>query len=161
MTVSRVAIAGRDGERRVRGPGDVVLTALAILISLTFLLPMIWLLASSFRSAPETFATSSLISIWTIWPEHWTLDNLRAAIGNGFLINLGNSLLVAGATVVVGLAVSAMAGFALAVIPFRGRRLVFSIVVLSFLVPFEAIAIPLSRNFHAWGLANTYVALIL
>ena len=37
----------------------------------------------------------------------------------------------------------------------------FSIIVLSFLVPFEAIAIPLSRNFSDWGLTNTLPALIL
>ena len=37
----------------------------------------------------------------------------------------------------------------------------FSIIVLSFLVPFEAIAIPLSRSFSDWGLTNTLPALIL
>ena len=63
--------------------------------------------------------------------------------------------------VVAGLAVSAPAAFALAVIPFRGRSAVFTVVVLSFLVPFEAIAIPLSRTFSEWNLTNTLVALIL
>lgn len=148
-------------EERPRGPAAVALAILAIIVALVFLLPVIWLLASCFRSSAETFATSSPVSWWTIWPQHWTLANVRSAIGNGFLINLGNSLLVAGLTVVIGLALSAMAGFALAVLPFKGRRLLFSVVVLSFLVPFEAIAIPLSRSFHAWGLANTYAALIL
>jgi putative chitobiose transport system permease protein len=147
--------------RRPRGPLSVGLTGLAILISIVFLMPILWLLASSFRSAAETFADSSPISLWTIWPRHWTFANVRSAIDSGFLVNLGNSLLVAGVTVVVGLLFSAMAGFALAVLPFKGRQTLFAVVVLSFLVPFEAIAIPLSRSFHNWGLANTYLALIL
>ena len=141
--------------------GRLVQTVLAVLVSLAFLLPVIWLLASTFRSANETFATSTSISWHTLWPQQWTLVNLRSAVGAGFMTALSNSLLVAVITVVVGLAVSATAAFALAVIPFRGRNVVFTIVVLSFLVPFEAIAIPLSRTFSEWNLTNTLVALIL
>jgi multiple sugar transport system permease protein/putative chitobiose transport system permease protein len=96
-----------------------------------------------------------------IWPRDWTLANIQSAISNGFLLNIGNSLLIAAVTVVGGLAISAMSAFALAVIPFRGRSLTFSAVVLSFLVPFEAIAIPLSQTFGQWGLSNTLIALVL
>jgi putative chitobiose transport system permease protein len=141
--------------------GRVLLTVLAVVISLLFLLPVLWLLASTFRSSDETFASSSPLSWHVLWPEHWTLANLESAVNSGFLLNLGNSVLVAVVTVVVGLAISAMAAFALAVIPFRGRGATFSIVVLSFLVPFEAIAIPLSQNFSQWGLSNSFLALIL
>jgi putative chitobiose transport system permease protein len=138
-----------------------LLTALAIVISLLFLLPELWLIASTFRTSNETFASSSPLSWAVLWPQHWTLVNIRSAIDSGFLLNLGNSLLVAAVTIVVGLGISAMSAFALAVIPFRGRAATFSIVVLSFLVPFEAIAIPLSQSFSQWGLTNTMLALIL
>lgn len=141
--------------------GRTLLTALAIVISLLFLLPVIWLLASTFRSSNETFASSSPLSWAVLWPQHWTFANIESAVDSGFLLNLGNSILVAVLTVVVGLAISAMAAFALAVIPFRGRAATFSVVVLSFLVPFEAIAIPLSQSFSQWGLSNSFLALIL
>lgn len=139
----------------------VAFTTLAIAISLLFLLPVLWLIASTFRSSTETFASSSPLSWGALWPRDFTLINLQSAIDTGFLTSLSNSLIVAGATVVLGLGVSATAAFALAVIPFRARKATFSIVVLSFLIPFEAIAIPLSRNFSDWGLTNTLVALIL
>ncbi|RWR23398.1 carbohydrate ABC transporter permease [Microbacterium enclense] len=138
-----------------------LLTALAVVISLAFLVPVLWLLASTFRSATETFASSSPLSWHVLWPQEWTLDNLRSALDSGFLTALSNSLVVAAATVGVGLLISSAAAFALAVIPFRGRGAVFTVVVLSFLIPFEAIAIPLSRTISDWGLANTLVALIL
>lgn len=138
-----------------------LLTALAVAISLAFLAPVLWLLASTFRSATETFASSSPLSWQVLWPQEWTLDNLRSAVASGFVTALGNSLVVAAATVVIGLVISSAAAFALAVIPFRGRGAVFTVVVLSFLIPFEAIAIPLSRIISDWGLANTLVALIL
>jgi putative chitobiose transport system permease protein len=141
--------------------GRVILTALAVVVSLLFLLPVLWLLASTFRSSTETFASSSPLSWSVLWPKEWTLANIESAVNSGFLLNLGNSVLVAAITVVVGLAISAAAAFALAVIPFRGRTATFAIVVLSFLVPFEAIAIPLSQTFGEWGVSNSLFALIL
>lgn len=148
----------RAVQRRI---GRGILTAVAIIISLAFLAPVLWLLASTFRTSSETFASSSPLSWSVLWPREFTLINLQSAVNSGFLTALGNSLVVAVITVAVGLGISAMAAFALAVIPFRGRTATFSIVVLSFLVPFEAIAIPLSRSFSDWGLTNTLVALIL
>lgn len=141
--------------------GRIVLTLVAVLFSAAFLAPVLWLLASTFRSATETFANSSPLNWNVIWPQQWTAANLQSTVDSGFLTALGNSLLVAVITVIVGLIISAAAAFALAVIPFRGRGAVFTIVVLSFLVPFEAIAIPLSRTFGDWGLSNTLIALIL
>jgi putative chitobiose transport system permease protein len=63
--------------------------------------------------------------------------------------------------VLLGLIVSTLAAYALAVFEFPFRNLVFAIVVISFLVPFEAIAIPLSQQFIDWGLGNTLMGLIL
>jgi multiple sugar transport system permease protein/putative chitobiose transport system permease protein len=142
-------------------PIRAILAIVAIIVSLLFLLPILWLLASTFRSQNETFASSDPINWSVLWPQHWTLGNIESAINNGFLRNLGNSIFVAAVTVIVGLAISAMSAFALAVIPFRGRSATFAIIVLSFLVPFEAIAIPLSQSFSQWGLSNTMLALIL
>jgi putative chitobiose transport system permease protein len=126
-----------------------------------FVLPLLWLLASSLRPASETLGPAASLSLRAFWPEGVTLDNFSSMVDSGFLRNLGNSLLVAGGTVAIGLAVCSMAAFALAVIEFPGRRLVFGVVVVSFLVPFEAIAIPLSDAFREWGLADSYAGLIL
>ena len=139
----------------------LAITILAAVTSVLFLLPVLWLLASAFRTSSETFASSSPLSWHVLWPRDWTLTNVESAISTGFLRNLSNSLIVAAVTVVAGLMVSALAAFALAVIPFRGRVAVFGVVVLSFLVPFEAIAIPLSRSFSDWGLTNNLFAFIL
>jgi len=147
-----------DVRRRL---GRGALAGLAIGVSLLFLVPILWLFASAFRSSTETFASSSPLSWHALWPREFTMDNMSSAIDAGFLTALRNSVLVATITVVAGLLISASAAFALAVIPFRGRSATFSIVVLSFLVPFEAIAIPLSRSFGEWGLTNTLLALVL
>jgi len=147
--------------RPSRIAGRVALTALAVMTAVLFFAPVLWLVASSFRTSVETTQSSSTLSWFTIWPKEWTLTNFTSAFATGFGQNLGNSLFVATVVLVVCLFVSALAAFALAVIPLRGRAVVFTVVVLSFLLPFEAVAIPLSRSFSDWGLANTYIALIL
>jgi putative chitobiose transport system permease protein len=62
---------------------------------------------------------------------------------------------------VLGVGVSVLASYALAVLRFPGRSFTFAFVVISFMVPFEAIAIPLSQQFTEWNLANTMAGLIL
>ncbi|WP_423921375.1 carbohydrate ABC transporter permease [Frigoribacterium sp. 2-23] len=57
--------------------------------------------------------------------------------------------------------ICAMAAYGLSAFAFRGRTALFSIVILSFLIPFDAIAIPLAEIFRAWDLQNTYTGLIL
>jgi multiple sugar transport system permease protein/putative chitobiose transport system permease protein len=126
-----------------------------------FVLPLIWLLASSVRSSSETLGPAASFSLRAFWPHGFTLDNFHAMVDSGFLRNLLNSVVVAIATVVIGLVVCSMAAFALAAIDFPGRGIVFAVVVISFLIPFEAIAIPLSQAFRDWGLQSSYPGLIL
>jgi putative chitobiose transport system permease protein len=95
------------------------------------------------------------------WPRHFTMRNLDTAWDNGFARNLANSVIVAAVTVVLGIAISAMAAFALAVVDFPGQKFVFALIVLSFLIPFEAIAIPLAHSFADWHLTNSIPSLVL
>jgi putative chitobiose transport system permease protein len=72
-----------------------------------------------------------------------------------------NSIFVTALTVVFGLIVSATAAFALSALRFPLRSAVFAVVVISFMIPFDAIAIPLADTFRAVGLQNTYAGLVL
>lgn len=139
-----------------------VLTAIAVLVSAAFILPAMWILIGSFRPTEDILSSMSPLSWQLLIPTNVTLDNYsRLLVDSGFSQALLNSALVCVASVVVGLLVSAMAAYTLAVFHFPGRNLVFALVVISFMVPFEAIAIPLSQQFISWGLGNTLVGLIL
>jgi putative chitobiose transport system permease protein len=141
--------------------GRAARVALTLAIVAFFVLPLVWLVASALRPARETLGPAASLSLRAFWPHGLTLDNFSNMVDTGFLRNLGNSVLVAGVTVVAGLVVCSMAAFALAAIDFPGRGLVFGVVVVSFLIPFEAIAIPLSDVFRDWGLTDSYAGLIL
>ncbi|MVA76664.1 ABC transporter permease subunit [Auraticoccus sp. F435] len=147
----------RTAETARRG----VLTAVGAAAAVLFLLPLWWMTASALRPQEETFGTLSPVSVWTVLPRHLTAENFGRLGEAGFTLAMANSVLVAAVTVVVGLAICSMAAFALAVLDFPGRTAVFAVMVVSFLIPFDAIAIPLSSVFRDVGLQNTYAGLIL
>lgn len=139
-----------------------LLTFAAVFISVSFILPAVWILIGSFRPTEEILSTMSPLSWQIVVPSQVTLDNYyRLLFETGFARALFNSAFVCLASVVLGLLVSATAAYSLAVFDFPGRGLVFALIVVSFMVPFEAIAIPLSQQFIDWGLGNTTVGLIL
>jgi ABC-type glycerol-3-phosphate transport system permease component len=74
---------------------------------------------------------------------------------------MANSALVAGFTVAWHLAADSLAGYVLAKRPFRGRAVVFALVVASLTIPRQVTLIPLFLGFARLGLYDTYAGLIL
>jgi multiple sugar transport system permease protein len=111
----------------------------------------------SFR--PET---ELLKSTARFLPIPFTLENYsymlsRSLVPRWFM----NSVVVASSRTALTLMVTALAGYAIARIPFRGRRLVFPVILAGLMVPGEAIFVPLYLMVSRAHLNNTYAALIL
>ncbi len=139
----------------------VLLTIVSALVALVFLLPILWMLASAFRTETEMFAYLNPLNIRVLIPVDPTWQNFRNLLLGDYPRAVGTSLLVAGSTVVAGLLFSSMAAFALSAIEFRFREVLFAVVVVSFLIPFEGVAVPLLDLFRTWNLDNSYAGLIL
>lgn len=150
--------------RDLDAPGTVrrwVLLPIAGLSGVFFFLPLLWIVVSAFRPERDIFRYLSPLDPRVIIPTRWSLGSFRSLFDGQFPRAVVNSLVVAGVTVALGLVVCAMAAYALTALDFRGRGAIFVIVVVGFLVPFDAIALPLGRLFQSWGLRNTYAGLIL
>ncbi|MGW1086025.1 carbohydrate ABC transporter permease [Streptomyces sp. NPDC002596] len=133
----------------------------AVVMGVLFALPLLWVLAGSLRPGDKVLAGLDRVSWHSLIPTDATLHNYVTLFRGDFGRAVLNSIGVAVATVLLGLVLSAMAAFALSVFRFRGRGFVFAVILLSFMIPFDAIAIPLSDIFRDWGLQNTYAGLIL
>jgi putative chitobiose transport system permease protein len=131
-----------------------------IACGLGFLLPIWWMLVTALRQQGEAFRYLSL-SIWSFLPNNPTLANFVVVLQGPFAHAIVNTVIVTLATVVVGLSVCSMAAFALAAMEFRGRTVALAIVVVSFLIPFDAIVVPLAQIMRSAHLQNSYVALVL
>ena len=130
-------------------------------MALLFFVPLWWVVVSALRPSDAIFRYLSPLSVWSFWPKDITLDNTIGLWNGSFRRAITNSVVVAGVTVVIGLVICSTAAFALAVIDFPLRRAVFMIMVISFLIPFDAIAVPLFGIMRDMRLQNTYTGLIL
>jgi len=124
-----------------------------------FLLPLWWLLVSSTKSRGDLTTTPGL---W--FSDIRLLDNVEDLFTRGdgvFWRWLGNSLLYAGVGAAIGTLLAAMAGYALAKYEFRGRELLFGVILAGVLVPATALALPLFLLLSEVDLTNTYWAVFL
>lgn len=128
---------------------------------LIFFLPLWWIFVSAFRPEEDIFRYLSPLSLETFLPTRWTFDHVVVLFESSFGRSIFNSLFVAVATVLGGLVVCTLAAFALSVIEFPGRNLVFTTMIVSFLIPFDAIALPLYDIMRGAELQNSYLGLIL
>lgn len=134
---------------------------LAILTAGVAIFPLYWAFVSALRPSEDIFKYLSPLSPWTFFPNRMTLTNVIAVLSGSFGRAMLNSIAVSIATVVLGLLICTPAAFALAKLNLPGREIIFSIVILSFLIPFDAIAIPLSALFRDLGLENSYLGIVL
>lgn len=140
-----------------RGWGDRIVMALVILLALVWLMPLLWVLALSFK--PNQVLQIGGVS-WYEAP--FTLRNYRDILGTSALFRwIFNSCVVALGQTLLVLAVSSLAGYAFARLRFRGRRLLFAVVLAGLAIPQASYVAPLHRLFADWGLHNTHIALIL
>ncbi|BBH68135.1 sugar ABC transporter permease [Actinoplanes sp. OR16] len=135
-----------------------VATTLLLLGAAYCLLPVLWVLIASSKSAGELFST------FTLAPSTHLLDNLADL--NGYRDGLywrwmANTALYAGVGAAVSTFVSAMAGYALAKFEFRGKGFVFNLILAGVLVPGVLLAIPQYLLLAKVGMTNTYWAVLL
>lgn len=148
--------------RKIFRPSKSIMLAITVVLSLVFMLPAVWMFFGSFRPANQILSSLNPLSWNSLFPSEYSMNNyITLLFERGFARNLLNSAIVCIGSVALGLVLSLMAAYALAVLKFPGRNLLFAIVIVGFMVPFEAVSIPLSSLFTDWGLANTFLGLIL
>jgi len=137
---------------------------LMVFVALFALIPFIWMFSSAFRPVPEIFEFVYPLSWKTFFPVTFTADNFIALLfskGSHWPRYILNTLFVALTTVAIGSLVNALAAYAFARLKFPGKKVLFGAVLLTMIIPFEAIAIPLYMVVKQLGWVDTYQALIL
>jgi putative chitobiose transport system permease protein len=139
-----------------RSIGTVSTFLAAWIIAILFMLPVIWVVINSLRPSPSIVDFRELTL-----PSELTLDNYAYLFASPFTRAFANSIGVTLASTVIGLTVCVLAAYALSAFRFRGREVVFAVIVVSFAIPTDATAFAMLRNFRDWGLNDSYVGLIL
>lgn len=132
-----------------------LLYAALLIAALSFIYPFIWMMGAAFAPSHE-------IGKMIIWPAHPTWSNFRSMIAKiPISRSLMNSLLVAGFTTALVLITGSTVGYALAKMQFRGRQLIFYVIVFTMSLPFQVTLIPNYITMVNLHLVDTYLALII
>jgi len=119
--------------------------------------PFVWMILGSFKSEGELRQVPP-----TWWPQTGTLDNYRDLFNKAkFLTYFFNSTLVAVCVTVGNVVFCSMVGYALAKLEFRGKKLVFGLVMGTLLLPGMVTFVPLFVLVANLGLVDSYPGLIL
>lgn len=140
----------------------LLLYAVHIALALVVLLPLAFALVSSFRPLEDIYKYMSPITWRTFWPSNATLEAYQLLFTErGFGQIFLNTFFVGAANVIGGLVLGSMAAFAFVYFEFRGKTLLFLLVLLTFMIPFEVISIPLYSLVNRLGWVDTYAGIII
>jgi multiple sugar transport system permease protein len=154
-----------DGRAGTRAAGrkpttTIIVTAILAIVAIYFLVPVYWVVVNATKSTEDLFGTNGF---W--FGENFQLfQNLGAVLSaNGGIFPRWalNSVLYSGVGSVLATYFAVAAGYALAKYRFRGRGLVYGLVLGGVLVPGTAVALPLFFLFSSIGITNTYWSVLI
>jgi multiple sugar transport system permease protein len=134
----------------------VVTYGLLGLLALIILFPIYYMILISLKMPKDIYRTPSL------WPLGATLKNyVDLVTTQSFLVNVRNSLIVAGAATIVSVFMSCLAAYSLVRLKYRYRTWIGRLILFSYLTPASLLFIPLSVIIARLGLGNTLHGLVL
>lgn len=143
--------------RRQRRRAEVLRHLLLAVVTLLLVAPFYYVVLASLKNSTAIFSYPP-----RLLPIPLYLGNYEALLSNtGFPRWMFNTLFVATSVTLIKVFMDSMAGYALAKIEMRGKRIVFLLMLILLMVPIGALIVPLWSLVSALGLTDTYLALIL
>jgi multiple sugar transport system permease protein/putative chitobiose transport system permease protein len=133
-----------------------------VVIVCCFLAPYAWIVSSSFKNQLTLFNDVSPLSWRAFFPVEGTFENYRTLFERtNVLTALLNTAIVSGGQVALTLLLCSMAAYSLTRIRFPGAKIVFVLILLTFLLPIEAMMVPLYQVVSGLGLSNSLLGVMI
>lgn len=158
--VSAAAPAARTAtdSARSRRTFTVVSWVVLVVFAVLWLIPSLWAIKTSLTSnATSSLGAGPILSDWSLTLSSYATLLTASDLWNWYLASAITSVVTVVLTVVFG----TMAAYALSRLRFRGRRLVFGLMLLGIMIPPQVLVVPVFLELNAVGLLNTYWAVIL
>lgn len=157
VTAATVAQAPASNRRRKVTRGAWITYILLIALALIYIFPFLVQVATSFKTEPEA-AQNPL----GLFPQHWTFAAYEGLFANSDFPKWGvNSFIVTVFVTAGRVFFNSLAGYALARINFRGRSLVFALLVAVMAVPGVVLLIPKFLVINQLGIYDSYTGMIV
>jgi len=154
MTNSARLLSKYEGKKLKKS--NILFWIVGMFFALLWIAPFVWMVSTSLKPADQVMT----LNIQWI-PETFTLDSYRKVFEYPVLRWGFNSLFVACVATFLGVTLGAMAGYAFARLRFPGNKGLFTLILVSLMIPTELSATPLFIAFLKIGLVDNYLALIL
>ena len=141
---------------RSKKTGKIVTYAALIIGSVIMVFPFVWMILTSSKTVSESMQVPP-----TIFPNTIMLDNFFEAVKSLPFVNMyTNTILMIIFRVVFAVLFSSMAGYAFAKLQFKGKNLLFGIVLMQMMLPSQIFIIPQYQMVAKLGIANSIAALV-
>lgn len=131
--------------------------ALTWILALVIAAPLLWALLASFKSELDAIASPPRFLVFD-----WTLENYRAVLESGdYLHSLRNSLIIAGGSSLLVMALAVPAAWAMAFAPTRHTRGILLWMLSTKMLPAVGVLIPIFLFYRDWGLLDTQIGVVV
>lgn len=135
----------------------VLVHVVLILMSIVMLVPFVWMILTSFKSVAET----TQVDPFVIFPSVWRTDAFTAILEKlDFVLLYKNTLILILFRVLAACLTATMAGYAFGRLNFKGKNLLFSLVLFQMMVPSQIFITPQYLMLSKMGMLNTMFALV-
>ncbi len=127
-----------------------------ILVSVIYIVPLVWVFMVSFKTNAEIFTSPFAL------PESFYLDNFTFAWTAGKLgIATLNSFIVCAVTLIISMVIGSMAAFAIGRLRWKLAKPCMTYFLIGMMIPVHCVMIPLFTRFARMGLSNSLVGLMI
>lgn len=128
-----------------------------VLVMAVFIFPFLWMIITAFKTYKEAIAFPP-----TLIPKTFNLDSFKQAWNSGpFLTYTKNSIIVTLSVIVLQFIIMIPAAYGFARYDFKGKGILFSVVLLSFMTPQQITFIPTYLMMAKWGVLKTLIPQII
>jgi alpha-glucoside transport system permease protein len=146
---------------RSGGAGWLVRSTVVLIVAV-WTIPSLGLLTNSFRTSVDSSSTGWWTSLFNPVSAEWTLDNYNRVLTSGGLFDaLVNSLIVTIPSTVIPITLAAFAAFGFAWLKFRGRSLMFGVLVGLIVVPLQLALVPMLKIYQSTELTGSFLGIWL
>lgn len=141
-----------------RGPGWTIVGYLGMVVAvLLVVVPLFWIVITSFKERPDIFTKPAIY-----WPHPATGDNYDTVVTDiPFVDYFRNSFILTAAISIAKIVLGVLSAYALALLRFPGRTLLFLVVIAALMVPNQITVISNYALVAQLGWRNTYQGIIV
>lgn len=135
---------------------QIAIFATLSVLAFSFLYPILFMFLNSFKTKTEYRKSAFAL------PESWNFDNYVYMLDQFELLRyFFNTILIAAVSIAVMMTLAVFASYAFSRLPFKGRSLVYMLVISTMFIPAQVTMIPMYQMFSKMHLVNTFTGVII